>query len=204
MRKLLALLLVVSTAPVVAQTATELAAFEKLPWPNTFALGYFQATLPQVPTQHVFGYNGEYLIGSKWGIEWSVAGGDKYLHAGFGSIVGPIIILLHNNTAIKSGPMVILVTAAFTAAEQTNFHIPIVRGLELVPFVSLYKFRSIQDIPGYPVDGTASWSVGMKVSLTYREKWFANFVAEAGRLYHEGTPSIVLVGVSIGFFSRPE
>lgn len=204
MSRLLALLLVVSTAPALAQTPTDYAAADKLPWPNTFALGYFQATLPGVPLQHVFGYNGEYLIGSKWGIEWSVAAGDRYFHAGFGSIVGPILILLHNNTSIKSGPIAIFVTAAFTAAEQTNFHIPLARGLELVPFVSLYRFTSISEIPGYPADGTGSWSVGMKIAVTYREKWFLHFIGEAGRLYHEGTPSLVLVGVSAGFISRPQ
>ncbi|HQR43681.1 MAG TPA: hypothetical protein PLX97_13395, partial [Gemmatales bacterium] len=104
MGKLLALLLVASMAPVFGQNTTEPTDGDKLPWPNTFSLGYFQATLPGVPLQHVFGYNGEYLVGSNWGFEWSIAAGDRYFQAGFASFIGPIAILLHNNTAIKSGP----------------------------------------------------------------------------------------------------
>ncbi|MBL7852393.1 MAG: hypothetical protein JNN04_15925 [Cyclobacteriaceae bacterium] len=200
MLKWLVLILLAVSGSLLAQTLDD--QYEKLPWPNTFELGYFRVSVPGIPIQDAFGYTGEYLIGSRWGAEWSVAAGDRYFHAGFGSIIGPIAILLNNCRIVGSSGIVYLVIAGFTLAEHTNYHIPLGRGVQWVPYVSLYKWRSF-DYPAFETgEGTSTWSLGMKLSLIHREKWFVNFFGEAGMLYYKSTPSIVIFGVNVGYFTR--
>lgn len=174
---------------------------DKLPWPNNLSFSYYRVNIDRIAPQDAFGFNAEYYIGRRWGVEWSIAFADQYAHLGLGSFCGPLVIWLHNKNIAPGGYFFVLTMAVLSALEQTNYHIPLARGIELVPYVSIWKGRII-NAPEYKDEGGGSWSGGLRLSIIVRRTVFLNISAEGGKLYAPGTPAIVLYGINLGYIFR--
>ncbi len=196
---LLLLILVSLHHPVRSQATIDTS--NKLPWPNNLSFSYYRVNIDRIAPQDAFGFNAEYYVGRRWGIEWSIAFADQYAQLGLGSVCGPIAIWLHNKDIAPSGYFFALTMAILSALEQTNYHIPLARGMELVPYVSVWKGR-IVDAPDYKDESGGSWSGGLRLSIIVRRMVFLNISAEGGKLYAPGTPAIVLYGVNLGYILK--
>jgi hypothetical protein len=145
------------------------------------------------------GIHGEYMLGKRLGVEFSVAGGKDYFQMGTGAILFPLGLLLSKADNDGGGGLLLLLFTVASLFEHTNYHIPLTPNLELVPFVSLLNIRYIYD-EGHPFrfDTFPSWSVGTKLSLITKTNWYVHSSIEVGKLYHTGRPKGYQAGIHLG------
>ncbi|MBL7848882.1 MAG: hypothetical protein JNL40_15545 [Cyclobacteriaceae bacterium] len=172
----------------------------KLPWPNDLSFSYYRMNIDRIAPQDAFGFNAEYYIGNRWGIEWSFVVSEQYIQFGGGSFFTPIAIWFHNKNIVRSGTLFIFSMALLSALEHTNYHIPLARGIELVPYVSVLK--GLYQSKDYDAEIAGFWSGGLRLSFIVRRTVFLNISAEGGKLYEPGTPAIVQYGINLGYIFR--
>ncbi|MBL7856719.1 MAG: hypothetical protein JNM57_03445 [Cyclobacteriaceae bacterium] len=167
---------------------------------KSLALTYDYVDFKAFSPKSAIGLTGEYMLGDHFGIEFSVAGGKDYLHFGTGALFAPLALLLSNaNTEDSGGGLLILLLGIASLFEHTNYHIPLSEKVELVPYVSLLRFRYIyEEIQPHDVDIFASWSIGTKLSLITKKNWFINATVEGSQLYYSGRPKGIQAGIHIG------
>jgi hypothetical protein len=162
--------------------------------------------ISQLPAYTTFGIRGELLIGNSFGSEFGFSGSRDNFHVGLG-ILSPLALLLAgsgNDDEERSGSLAELVLFAACAVsfiEHTNYHIRITDGFEIVPFLSLARFRYMYDRtdPFYNTDQFMSWSVGTKVTFLTKENFLLNLSGERTQLYHTGRPAGFQAGIHIGY-----
>jgi hypothetical protein len=160
----------------------------------------------KLPAYTTFGFRGELLFGNSFGSEFGFSGSRDNIHVGVG-ILSPLALLLvtsNNDDEERSGSLAgfaLFLACAVTFIEHTNYHIRITDSFEIVPFLSLARFRYMYDRtdPFYNTDQFVSWSVGTKLSLLSRENFVLNLSAERTQLYHTGRPAGFQTGIHMGY-----
>jgi hypothetical protein len=122
-------------------------------------------------------------------------------------ILSPLALLLastNNSEGGSFGGLALWLACAASFIEHTNYHIRITDNFEVVPFLSLARFRIMYDRtnPVYNTDQFLSWSVGTKLSLLTKNNWVVNVSGERTQLYHPGRPAGWQAGVHIGYVFR--
>ena len=147
---------------------------------------YYHVQYDAFEPRNAFGINAEYRFAKRFGFELSIAGGKDYLHYGMGSVLVPPLFVLLKNKEERPG-FLLLLLEIIACAEQTNFHLPVGKHLEIIPYISILKLRYIYDSTSVMQDTFfASWSVGSKLSILTNKKWAFNFLYEIGNLYQSG------------------
>lgn len=167
---------------------------------KSLALTYDYVDFKGFAPKNAIGLTGEYMLGDHLGIEFSMAGGKDYFHFGTGALFAPLALLLSNaNTDDSGGGLLLLLLGIASLFEHTNYHIPLSPQFELVPYVSVLRFRYIYEgIQPYNEDVFASWSIGTKLSLITKKNWFINATVEGSQLYYSGRPKGIQAGIHIG------
>lgn len=176
---------------------------------RSLALTYDYIDFEGFSPKNAIGLGGEYMLGNHLGIEFSVAGGKDYFHFGTGALFAPLALLLSKaNSDDSGGPgLLILLLGIASLFEHTNYHIPLSPRFELIPYVSLLRFRYIYEPdPQFNEDAFASWSIGTKLSLITKNNWFFNATVEGSQLYYPERPQGIQAGLHFGhiFKSKKE
>jgi Outer membrane protein beta-barrel domain len=188
--------------------ATLLAQINKHDW--WVGGSYDHISFSEFPEFNTVGIKGEYMLGKVVGVEFGFTAGKDNIHLGAGTILGPIFLLMNsknNNEDSEGGglaELAFMVIAIASMAEHTNYHIRITDGLQLVPFLSLLRYRYMYDRtdPYYPTTDFLSWSVGTKLSLITKKNWIINASFERSQLYYTGTPSGMQAGINVGYIFK--
>ena len=150
---------------------------------------------------YAYGITGEYMLGKHVGIEFSVAGAKDYFHFGTGAVLFPFALLL-SGTDSDNGLLLFLIGIA-SLFEHTNYHIPLSKNLELVPYVSLLRLRYMYDPEsGFDDEIYASWSLGTKLGYRFNNNLFINASVEGSQLYYSGRPRGIQTGIHIGYIFK--
>lgn len=156
--------------------------------------------------RQAYGITAEYMFTNIWGVGFSVAGGKDYFESSSGPILGLLFILktvdaLTDEDDEDDGVLTIAIIGAIIASfENSNFHIPISRNLELIPNFSLLKYRYMYDENNdYQTNDFLSWSVGLKIGVLTKNNWYYNGFTERAQLYYSGRPWGWQVGVNVGY-----
>ncbi len=166
-----------------------------------------RVSLGQLPGYTAIGVRGELMFGKVFGTEFGFSGSRDNFHMGLG-ILSPLALLLasidnndNDGGGSGMGGLVLFLACAASFIEHTNYHIRITDSFEVVPFVSLGRFRYMYDRtdPAYNTDQFLSWSVGTKLSLLSKENLVVNFSAERTQLYYTGRPAGWQAGLHIGY-----
>ncbi len=161
------------------------------------------------------GINGEIMLSKHFGVELSLSGSQDYFSYGIASLVTPVVVLLAYSTRkIDNGNgaafmALLLIIPAFL--EQTNFYIPINANIQLIPYISVYKFKYLYNnniVLNY--DRYASAAVGTKLRLMTKKGWHLSANFELRNLYSgiddRGFNSTNLyghqVGISFGYIFK--
>jgi hypothetical protein len=166
-----------------------------------------QVNISQLPTYTVVGVRGELMLGKVFGTEFGFSGGPDYFDMGLG-ILSPLALLLagtgNNDEGGSFGGLVLFLACAASFVEHTNYHIRITDSFEVVPFLSLARFRYMYDRtnPFYETDQFVSWSVGTKLSLITKNNWMLNLSAERTQLYHSERPAGWQAGIHVGYIFK--
>jgi hypothetical protein len=103
-----------------------------------------QVSFSDLPTYTVAGVRGELMLGKVFGTEFGFSGGPDYFDVGLG-ILSPLALLLagtgSDNGDGSLGGLVLFLACAASFVEHTNYHIRITDSFEVVPFLSLARFR---------------------------------------------------------------
>lgn len=173
---------------------------------------YYHIQYDGFESKNAFGINAEYRFAKYFGFELSIAGGKDYLHYGVGSVLLPPLLLFLKPK--EDGPgFVLLLLGIVSCLEQTNFHLPVGKHVEIVPYVSVLKLRYIYESNSSIQDTYfGSWSAGSKLSIITNNHWAFNFLYEVGNLYQSGdvagqldtTPQVFgqQAGVSIAYILK--
>jgi hypothetical protein len=138
--------------------------------------------------KHAIGINGEFMMSNRFGVELSLAGGQGYFNYGIASVMAPPVILIsyltRNLDEGSFGSFIGLLLFIPALLEQTNFHIPIRDNLQLIPYISIYKFKYIYDTnPVNKYHYFCSGAIGTKLSLITKNNWCISANCEISRLY---------------------
>lgn len=184
-------------------------------FPTTFCLAQLQsgdklfaATVEYVDFQHfspyyTYGLTGEYMFGKHVGIEFSAAGGKDYFQLGTGAILFPLAILLSSADDGDGDSFLLFLAGLASLFEHTNYHIPLNKNIELVPFVSLLKIRYMYEPESaYDEYIFASWSLGTKLGFRFNNNLFINATVEGSQLYYSGRPRGIQTGIHIGYIFK--
>ena len=152
-----------------------------------------------------FGISGEYMLGKHVGIEASIAAGKDYLHFGPALFMVPLTLLLSKTKEDenKDKELLIFLATGLSFFEQTNYHIHLSSNFELIPFLSILRFRYIYDeYHQHNDDSFVSWSIGTKLSLLTKNNWYINASIERSQLYYSGVPSGIQTGIHAGYIFK--
>jgi len=165
-----------------------------------------RVSIGQLPGYTSVGVRGELMLGKVFGTEFGFSGSKDNFNMGLG-ILSPLALLIasidnndNDGGGSGMGGLVLFLAAAASFVEHTNYHIRITDSFEVVPFISLGRFRYMYDRtdPVYNTDQFLSWSVGTKLSLINKNNMVVNFSAERTQLYYTGRPAGWQVGLHIG------
>lgn len=157
---------------------------------KTFAATAEYINFQQFSPTYAFGITGEYMLGDHVGIEFSAAGAKDYFQFGTGAILFPIALLISGTDSDGDGNSFLLFLIGIASLfEHTNYHIPLNKNIELVPYVSLLKVRYMYE-PESEFDEYifASWSIGTKLGFRFNNNLFINASVEGSQLYYSGRP----------------
>jgi len=164
-------------------------------------------SIGNLPNYINVGLRGELMLSKSIGSEISFSGGRDNLHVGLG-ILSPLALILANTNGNSEGGsiagLVLFLVCAASFVENTNYHIRITDNFEIVPFISLARFRYMYDRiePFYQTDQFVSWSLGTKFSLLTKNNMVINLSAERTQLYHIGRPAGIQAGIHMGYLFR--
>lgn len=154
---------------------------------NDWAVGPTYNNIQYKPftIKNAFGVSAEFRFAKHIGFELSIAGGKDYIHYGVGSVLLPPLLLLGSK---EKGPgFIIFLLQIIACAEQTNFHLPLGKHFEIVPFISILKLRYIYESTSTIHDTFfASWSAGTKFSIITSKTLNFSFSYEISDLYESG------------------
>ena len=185
-------------------------------FPTTYCLAQFQkndisfaATTEYINFQqfsptYAFGITGEYMLGNHLGVEFSAAGGKDYFQIGTGAILFPVALLLNSGDTDGDGDSFLLFLVGIASLfEHTNYHIPLNKNIELVPYVSLLKIRYMYEPDSeFNEHIFASWSIGTKLGFRFNNNLFINATVEGSQLYYSGRPRGIQTGIHIGYIFK--
>jgi len=151
-------------------------------------MNYHYVDFEDFSPKHAIGINGEIMMSNRFGVELSLAAGNGYFNYGIASLIAPPVILLgrlERKMGSQGGAELIGLFLIIPALlEQTNFHIPISDNLQLIPFISIYKFKYLYDNnPLNKYHYFCSGSIGTKLSLMTKSDWCISANYEYSRLY---------------------
>lgn len=171
---------------------------------KTFAGTAEYVNFQQFSPTYVYGITGEYMLGDHVGIEFSAAGANDYFQFGTGAILFPIALLISGADSDGDGDSFLLFLAGIASLfEHTNYHIPLNKNIELVPFVSLLKIRYMyQPESVFNEYIFASWSIGTKLGFRFNNNLFMNATVEGSQLYYSGRPRGIQTGIHIGYIFK--
>jgi hypothetical protein len=164
-------------------------------------------SISQLPAYNSIGIRGELMLGKSFGTEFGFSGSRDNFHVGLG-ILSPLALVLVNSDSNSEGGslagVVLFLACAVSFVEHTNYHIRITDTFEIVPFLSLARFRVMYDRtePYYNTDQFLSWSVGTKLSLLSKNNMVFNLSAERTQLYHIGRPHGLQAAIQIGYLFK--
>ena len=168
----------------------------------TFAVTTEYINFQKFSPTYAYGITGEYMLGKHVGIEFSVAGAKDYFHFGTGAILFPVALLLSGSDSDGDGLLLFLIGIA-SLFEHTNYHIPLSKNIELVPYVSLLRLRYMyQPDSEFDEEVFASWSLGTKLGFRFNNNLFINASVEASQLYYSGRPKGIQTGIHIGYIFK--
>jgi hypothetical protein len=126
----------------------------------------------KLPEYYAAGVGVEIMMGKRIGAELGISGGKDYVE-------------------VKPGLFII---------EQVNYHIPVSKRLELIPYFSYFRIRNMyeQNNPIVSSEPFYSWSVGVKLSIIRNNNWLMNLAVERSQLYYPGRPSGIESEISFG------
>jgi hypothetical protein len=158
----------------------------------SLGVGYQHVNFEKFAVKHAIGINWEVMMNKRIGVELSLAGGDGYFDYGIASCFAPPLILMERLTRKKDGNyetngtigIFIIFLTIPAILEQTNFHIRITDNIHIIPFISVYKFKYLNDRnPGNPYQYFSSGSIGTRFSLITRKRWSVSANYRLLRLY---------------------
>lgn len=126
----------------------------------------------KLPEYYAVGAKVEIMMGKRIGAEFGISGGKDYLE------VRPGLFLI----------------------EQVNYHIPLNKKLELIPYFSYFRIRNMYEQNNIIVSSEPfySWSVGAKLGIVRKNNWVMNLALERSQLYYPERPSGIEAEVSFG------
>ena len=166
-----------------------------------------RVSISQLPSYTAVGVRGELMLGKVFGTEFGFSGGKDNFNMGLG-ILSPLALLVaaigDDNDEGTLGGLVLFLACAASFVEHTNYHIHITESFQVVPFLSLGRFRYMYDRtdPFYNTDQFLSWSVGTKLSLLTKNNWVVNVSGERTQLYYSGRPAGWQAGVHVGYIFK--
>jgi hypothetical protein len=163
-----------------------------------------RVSINRLPDYAAVGIRGELMLGKFFGSEFGLSGSQHNLHVGLG-ILSPLALLMASSNSNSEGGslagVVLFIACAASFIEHTNYHIRLTDNFEIIPFISLARFRYMYDRiePAYKTDQFVSWSVGTKLSLLAKKNMVVNLSAERTQLYHIGRPAGIQAGIQMGY-----
>ena len=170
----------------------------------SLAITYDHIDFESFPIYNTVGLKGEYMLGKRIGAEFGVTAGKDNLHFGIGTVLAPFFLLLKETEEEKSlGELALMLAGIVSMLEHTNYHVSITPDIEIIPFLSLMRFRYMYERDGYyNTSEFLSWSVGSKVSILPPGNWFLNGTIERSQLYYSGRPIGLQIGFNVGYIFK--
>jgi hypothetical protein len=163
---------------------------------------------PNAYPRVVGGLNSMVFLGKYFSLNANVAAGQGYFHFGPGIIGVPAIIIAGGNMLLENSDMeAILIWAVMLglAFENFNIHIPVTSHFEISPYISLLRFKYIEE--GYGGNGE-DWNLnmvgGIRLNIFTSDRFFISPYMEATRDWANKTRGIwgVNGGLHAGFYFK--
>ena len=153
--------------------------------------------------RYVVGLNGENRIGQHFTTLFVFDAGKDYLHFGPGTIFLPMGLLLLNSEESTFGDFLLGLLFVGSSLENIGYSIPMGQLAEIIPYVSMLRFRFMWDGPTTPGNGNyVSGSLGVRLQYLFKERWYASGHVEYSQLYYSGRPGGIESGVSVSYIVK--
>ena len=142
----------------------------------------------------------EYMVLNGIGVQGSFAAANNYFEFGTGIFSHAILFLMSKGKGADPGLGWICVPFFF---EHTNFHFPIGKRIEFVPYLSLWRVRYYwqQDTP-YSKNMFNSSCAGAKLTMQVSKSWIVSSFIEGTHVYNSERLKGWQVGLNLGYLYR--
>ncbi|NJN41357.1 MAG: hypothetical protein HC811_03075 [Flammeovirgaceae bacterium] len=153
--------------------------------------------------RYVVSLNGENRIGQHFTTFFVLDAARDYLHFGPGTIFLPLGLLLLNSDESSFGDFLSGLLFVGTSLEHIGYSLPMGHHAEIIPYVSMLRFRFMWDGPTTPGNGNyVSGSLGVKLQYLFKERWYTSAHVEYSQLYYSGRPGGIESGVSVNYIVK--
>ena len=159
----------------------------------------------ELPAGQSVGLSIEKLIGRNFGLEATFSAGKNNYQMGAASVAAPLVLLYYAMTPKDSlnlfKDFLAKVVILACLAEHINYHINLNGDLQLIPYISWLRLRSMKYKIGNMPQATTfpSGAIGMKFGKIYNQRWFVNIYGEIGKLYKTPNTTGFQAGLNVGY-----
>ncbi len=167
----------------------------------TLAISPAYANHPEASPRFIGSFDASLFLGKHVSLNANFTAGRGYLQFGLGIIGIPLFSALLGGWESESIEEFLLSLAiVILSFENLNFHVPVSRKIEISPYFSLLRIKTIQGGYGKGDETSANFVLGSRINFFTTDRFFVSPFAETTRDWGTNGRWGVNGGVQCGFY----